>query len=67
MTTAQSNYQFHPFLAFPNKLGYGGFTPSSCYINDLYIDLIVKVRPILDQCISNLPGRILKWDHSFKV
>lgn len=58
---------FEPFSAFDDRHGYSGFYPSPRYVNTVYIDYISQLRPFLDQHTSSLSGRVLKWDHSFKV
>ena len=63
--TALKSYQ--PFSAFNDKVGYNGFSPSKKYINNIYMDYMEHIRPVLDQCMSALSGHIIKWDHSFKL
>lgn len=55
------------FSVFDDPNGYAGFYPSPRYINTLYRDYIAQLRPFLDQHMSSLSGRVLKWDHSFKA
>ncbi|KAH8109627.1 hypothetical protein DFH11DRAFT_1474484, partial [Phellopilus nigrolimitatus] len=58
---------FTPFSSFSDKNGYAGFVPSRWYISRVYADYMGCIRDVLDQCMSALPGGILKWDHSFKI
>ena len=56
-----------PFSEFKDKDGYAGFYPSRWYINNVYMDYMEHIRPILDQCMAALTGYVIKWDHSFKL
>lgn len=56
-----------PFSDFGDSNGYAGFYPSARYLNSVYVNHIIQIRSILDQCQSSLTGAMLKWDHSFKV
>jgi hypothetical protein len=56
-----------PFSEFKDKDGYAGFYPSCWYINNVYMDYMEHIRPILDQCMAALTGYVIKWDHSFKL
>lgn len=58
---------YQPFSAFNDKTAYNGFSPSKKYINNIYMDYMQQIRPVLDQCMSSLTGHIIKWDHSFKL
>ncbi|KAJ7454520.1 hypothetical protein FB451DRAFT_1373562 [Mycena latifolia] len=62
---AEKSYE--PFSAFDDKSKYAGFYPSRWYINNVYMDYMQHIRPILDQCMALLTAFIIKWDHSFKV
>lgn len=64
---ANKDLRFIRFSSFGDKAGYAGFIPSPRYINTVYVDFMIQIRPILDQILSTLTGSILKWDHSFKV
>ncbi|KAJ7017554.1 hypothetical protein C8F04DRAFT_979056 [Mycena alexandri] len=65
LNIAEQSYE--PFSAFDDKSKYAGFYPSRWYINNVYMDYMQHIRPILDQCIAALRAYIIKWDHSFKV
>lgn len=56
-----------PFSLYDDKAGYAGFSPSSRYLNTIYVDFSLRIRPILDQCMAMLPTLIIKVDHSYKV
>ena len=59
--------EYEPFSGFKDRNGYCGFAPSQWFINNIYMDYMKHMRPILDQCMAALSGLILKWDHSFKL
>ncbi|KAJ6516958.1 hypothetical protein DFH09DRAFT_1287885 [Mycena vulgaris] len=58
---------YEPFSSFEDKSKYAGFYPSRWYINNVYMDYMQHIRPILDQCMALLTALIIKWDHSFKM
>ncbi|KAG2206553.1 hypothetical protein INT47_008570 [Mucor saturninus] len=59
--------QYPEFSQFKDKMQYNGYVPSANYISYVYIFLIAKVRPFMDQLMSFVDGTVLKGDHSFKT
>ncbi|KAJ7458694.1 hypothetical protein B0H11DRAFT_2199426, partial [Mycena galericulata] len=66
-TLGIAEQSFEPFSVFDDKSKYAGFYPSRWYINNVYMDYMQHIRPILDQCMAALTAFMIKWDHSFKV
>lgn len=62
-----ANEPHQPFSDFKDRHGYAGYIPSRKYLNTVYANQIIQIRPILDRCQSSLTGAVLKWDHSFQV
>ncbi|KAJ7633952.1 hypothetical protein B0H17DRAFT_1149841 [Mycena rosella] len=58
---------YEPFSAFDHKSKYAGFYLSRWYIDNVYMDYMQHIHPILDQWMSLLTAFIIKWDHSFKA